>query len=150
VVIIRPYFANIGKRMVKTPKVYFTDVGTLCFLAGIREASYIAAGPLGGAIMEAAVLSEIMKAYMHRGEEARVYFWRTSTGVEVDLIVDIGMELIPIEVKLSSTPRPAMAKSIKIFKQDMGKQAGRGYVVHPGDVTLPLGDDITAIPFGEL
>ena len=66
VIVLRPYFANVGKRLVKTPKVYFTDVGTLCHLAGLRDAAHAAAGPLGGAIMETAVLSEIVKSTTHR------------------------------------------------------------------------------------
>ena len=62
VIVLRPYFANVGKRLVKTPKVYFTDLGTLCHLAGLRDAAHAASGPLGGAIMETAVLSETVKS----------------------------------------------------------------------------------------
>ena len=78
VIVLRPYFANIGKRLVKMPKVYFTDVGTLCYLVGLRDPEHAAAGPLGGAIFETAVLGEIVKTLLHRGEEPRVFFWRTS------------------------------------------------------------------------
>ncbi len=62
VIVLRPYSANVGKRLVKTPKVYFTDTGTLCYLAGLKDPEHAAAGPLGGAIFETAVLLEIMKA----------------------------------------------------------------------------------------
>ncbi len=82
VIVLRPYFANVGKRLVKTPKVYFTDTGTLCYLVGLRDPEHAAAGPLGGAIFETAVLAEIVKTFWHRGEEPQVYFWRTATGVE--------------------------------------------------------------------
>lgn len=71
-------------------------------------------------------------------------------GTEVDIVVDSGGKLVPIEVKLSATPRPAMASSIKVFRKDFGEKALPGYVVHPGDITLPLGDGITALPFGVL
>jgi len=81
VIVLRPCFANAGKRLVKTPKVYFTDTGTLCHLAGLRDPEHAAAGPLGGAIFETAVLLEIVKAFINRGEEPRVYFWRTSAGL---------------------------------------------------------------------
>ncbi len=150
VMVLRPYFANAGKRLVKTPKVYFTDAGTLCHLAGLRDPEHAASGPMGGAIMETAVLSEIVRTLTHRGMEPQVYFWRTMAGTEVDFVVETGGKLAPIEVKLSATPRPAMASSIKTFQRDMEKAALPGYVVHPGDVHLPLGPDVAALPFADL
>ena len=150
VIVLRPYFVNAGKRLVKTPKVYFTDTGTLCYLAGLKDAEHAAAGPLGGAILESAVLAEIVKGFVNRGEDPRVYFWRTSTGVEVDLVVEAEGKLIPIEVKLSSTPRPAMANAIRAFMEDYGPGTGPGFVVHPGDVRLPLAPHVTAVPFAAL
>lgn len=150
VIVLRPYFANVGKRLVKTPKVYFTDVGTLCYLAGLRDAAHAAAGPMGGAILETAVLSEIVKTYVHRGEEPRVYFWRTASGVEVDFVVEENGKLIPVEVKLAETPRPAMAAGIKAFCEDFKGRAANGYIVHPGEVRLPLGSGVVAMPFSEL
>ena len=150
VMVLRPYFANVGKRLVKTPKVYFTDVGTLCYLAGLKDPEHAAAGPMGGAIMETAVLSEVVRTLTHRGIEPQVYFWRTTAGTEVDLLVDTGRGLVPIEVKLSATPRPAMASSVRRFQRDMKAAALPGLVVHPGDIRLPLGPGVTALPFGEL
>ena len=150
VIVLRPYFANLGKRLVKTPKVYFTDVGTLCHLAGLRDAEHAASGPLGGAIMETAVLSEIVKSSTHRGLAPRVFFWRTRAGTEVDIVVESYGKLVPIEVKLSATPRAGMAASIRTLQKDLGSAAVPGYVVHPGDVRLPLGSGATALPFSDL
>jgi predicted AAA+ superfamily ATPase len=150
VIVLRPYFANVGKRLVKTPKVYFTDVGTLCYLTGLKDAEHAASGPMGGAILETAVLSEIVKTLMHRGIEPQVYFWRTTGGAEVDIVVEASGKLVPIEVKLSATPRPAMASAIRTFRDDLKDRSMPGYVVHPGDVRLPLGPGVTAVPFGEL
>ena len=150
VVVVRPYFANLGKRLVKMPKVYFTDVGTLCYLAGLKDPDHAAAGPMGGPIMETAVLAEIRRTLTHRGTEPRVYFWRTMAGSEVDFVVDTGERLIPVEVKLSGTPRPAMGNAIRRFRNDVGSKAGDGYVVHPGSMRLPLGSNVTALPFGAL
>jgi uncharacterized protein len=95
-------------------------------------------------------VSEVVKRLTQRGTEPRVYFWRTATGVEVDLLVDNGDRLIPIEVKLSATPRPLMARSIQALRRDLGDRVAPGLVVHPGDLTLPLAPDVTAIPFAEL
>ena len=148
--ILRPYFANVGKRLVKTPKVYFTDVGTLCYLAGLRDPAHAASGPMGGVIFETAVLAEIVKALANRGEEPQVYFWRTATGTEVDFVVEAGRGLVPIEVKLSATPRPPMAAGILAFHSALGAKAAPGYVIHPGDTRLPLAPRVTALPFDEL
>ena len=150
VIILRPYFANIGKRLVKTPKVYFTDTGTLCYLAGLRDPAHAAAGPLGGVIFETAVLAEIVKTFWHRGEEPQVYFWRTATGVEVDIVVEVGGRIVPVEVKLSATPRPAMATGILALRQDLGEKIDPGYVIHPGEIQLPLAPGVRALPFAEL
>lgn len=150
VIVLRPYFANVGKRLVKTPKVYFMDVGTLCHFVGLKDPEHAASGPMGGAIMETAVLSEIVKTLAHRGIDPQVYFWRTIAGSEVDIVVETGGKLVPIEVKLSATPNTAMAKSIKVFHKDMGDRAMPGYVVHPGDIILPLGSGVTALPFSSL
>jgi predicted AAA+ superfamily ATPase len=105
---------------------------------------------MGGAIMETAVLSEIIKTLTHRGIDPKVYFWRTVAGTEVDIVVETGIKLVPIEVKLSATPRPSMASPVKTFQKDFGDKATAGYVVHPGDVALPLGPRVTALPFSKL
>lgn len=150
VIVLRPYYANVSKRLVKTPKVYFTDVGTLCYLVGLKDPEHAAAGPMGGAIMETVVLSEIVKGIMNRGADPRVYFWRTSSGVEIDILIDENGKLVPIEVKLSATPKPGMAAAIRSLRDDLGGKIAHGYVVHPGDTRLPLGNEVTALPFGEL
>jgi hypothetical protein len=150
VFVLRPYFANVGKRLVKTPKVYFTDVGTLCYLAGLQSPEHAAQGPMGGAILETAVLSEIVKCFRHRGEQPRVYFWRTSSGSEVDFLVEAEDRVIPIEVKLSSTPRPRMVAGIAALRRDLGDAVAPGYLVHPGQAGMPLGSDTTALPLSRL
>jgi uncharacterized protein len=105
---------------------------------------------MGGAILETAVLAELAKNFVHRGQEPSIYFWRTSAGVEVDFVVEWEGRLIPIEVKLSSTPKRAMAGGIAAFLKDYGDRAANGYVVHPGDISLPLGPAVTALPFSQL
>jgi len=150
VIVLRPYFANVGKRLVKTPKIYFMDVGTLCYLAGLKDPKHASSGPMGGAIMETAVLFEIVKTLAHRGIDPQVYFWRTTAGTEVDIVVEAEGNLVPIEVKLSATPRTAMASGVKIFRKDLEDKTMPGYVIHPGNVALPLGQGVLALPFAEL
>lgn len=150
ITVVRPYFANIGKRLVKTPKVYFTDVGMLCYLTGLKDPEHAASGPMAGAIFETAVLSEIQKTLLHQGSLPQIYFWRTSTGTEVDFLVEHQTQLVALEVKSSSTPRPEMAQSIHSLKKDLGDSISKCYIIHTGDILLPMGEGVTALPFSEL
>jgi len=148
--ILRPYHANVGKRLIKRPKVYFMDTGILCYLTGLRDPAHAAAGPMGGSLIENAVLIEIIKYYMHRGIQPNMWFWRTAAGCEVDIIIESGGRLHPVEIKLSSTPKPAFARGIHEFTNIFGDRAASGYVIHMGDVQLPLGNGVTALPFADL
>jgi predicted AAA+ superfamily ATPase len=150
VIILRPYFSNISKRLVKSPKIYFTDVGTLCYLTGLRDSDHLAAGPMSGAVFETFVISQIYKRLLNRGIEPSVYFWRTATGTEVDILVEEQGVLHPIEVKATATPRPSMASGIASLSKDLGDKVGKGYVVHMGELTLPLAPNIEAIPIWRL
>lgn len=150
IVILRPYFANVTKRLVKTPKIYFTDTGMLCYLTGLKDARHAAAGPMAGAIVETAVVAEVIKSAWHRGEEPRVSFWRTATGDEVDLVVETSTGLVAVEVKATATPVPAMARGIVRLKEFVSKVRSDGYVVHLGAAALPLARGVTALPFAWL
>jgi len=147
IIILRPYFANIGKRLIKSPKLYFTDTGLLCYLVGLRDVEHAAAGLMGGVIFENLVVSDLYKTLLHRGEEPSLFYWRTVVGSEVDLIVETQNGLIPLEIKLSETPMPEMAKGIHAFRRDLAEKALNGYVIHPGNVVLPLGQGVTALPW---
>jgi predicted AAA+ superfamily ATPase len=122
------------------------DTGLLCYLVGLRDVEHAAAGPMGGAIFENLVVAELYKTLTHRGDEPAMYFWRTAAGSEVDVILDLQGKLIPIEIKLSATPRPEMCTAIAAFRRDFGEQVGQGYVVHPGNTLLPLGSNTLALP----
>jgi predicted AAA+ superfamily ATPase len=148
--ILRPYFANIGKRLVKSPKVYFTDTGLLCYLVGLRDTEHAASGPMGGAIFENLVVAELFKIYIHRGEEPALYYWRTAAGSEVDMVIETQDLLLPMEIKLSETPRPEMAKEIVNFQKDIHGKAGQGYIIHPGSIILPLGKGVVTLPLSNL
>jgi predicted AAA+ superfamily ATPase len=145
VTILRPYYRNAGKRLVKSPKVYLTDPGILCYLAGIETREQALGSPLGGSLFEGVVLGEILKVQVSRGQEPRVYFWRTTAGTEVDLVVEQAGRCIPIEAKLSSTPRPKMAFAIGAFRRDF-PESDAGFVVHTGNTVLPLGEHVLALP----
>ncbi len=101
-------------------------------------------------LMETTVLSEIVKTLTHRGIDPQVYFWRTMAGTEVDIVVETGGKLVPIEIKLSATPLPAMASAVKVFRKGLGDKAMPGYMMHSGEVALPIGKGVSALPFAEL
>jgi predicted AAA+ superfamily ATPase len=149
VLVLRPYFTNSSKRLVKTPKVYFTDTGTLCYLVGLKDPAHAAGSPMAGVIFETAVVTEIVKVFLGRGEEPQLWFWRTSTGVEVDVIVETGGRLVPVEIKTTATPYPAMSAGIASFCSDVGR-AVPGFLIHGGNHRIPLGKDVLALPYWEL
>lgn len=150
VFVLRPYHVNLGKRLVKSPKVYFLDTGLLCYLVGLRDAEHAAAGPMSGALLENLVVAELYKTSLHRGEEPAMYFWRTAAGSEVDLIIETPSGLIPIDIKASATVRSDMARAIGAFRDDFGARASAGYVVYPGSTMLPLGNGTLALPLAAL
>lgn len=145
VMIIRPWFRNQGKRLVKTPKVYFLDVGLLCHLCGLDNAATLRLGPMAGPIMETLVIGEIFKTMSHRGLTPRLTFWRTSTGREVDLIIETKGRIIPVEIKASATSWPKMAEHIEVFRADY-PEAEKGWVIYSGNEVLPAGKHATAWP----
>lgn len=150
ILILRPYYANIGKRLIKSPKVYFTDTGLLCYLVGLRDIEHAMAGPMSGAIFENFVIAELFKIFLHRGEEPNLYYWRASDGSEVDLIVDAQGKVIPIEIKQTETSHPKMAKEVSSFQQVFKGRVGKGYVIYSGNMLLPLEKDVIAFPLNHL
>jgi uncharacterized protein len=100
---VPPWHANLGKRLIKTPKIYFVDSGLLCALLGIRAAGQITEHPLRGAIFENWVVTEILKSRIHRALPADLHFFRSRAGLEVDVVVDTGATLLAAEVKAGRT-----------------------------------------------
>lgn len=146
--IVRPYHQNVGKRLVKSPKVYFTDVGMLCHLAGLRDPEHAASGPMAGAIFETAVHSEILKNLLNEGENPEIHFWRTTAGTEVDFLVRCQDRWIPIEVKTTSTPKPAISASLRSLPEKLGNaEVAPGFLIHTGETVYPLGEGVIGLPF---
>ena len=98
--------ANLRKRLVKTPKLYFHDTGLLCYLLGIRSADQLDTHPLRGAVFENWVITEVLKYHVHRGLSPVLHFFRDRQGSEVDLLVDVGDATIAAEIKSGRTMPP--------------------------------------------
>lgn len=117
IVLLRPHHRNFGKRLIRSPKLYFLDTGLLCSLLGIRSAEDLAVHASRGAIFESFVLSEVLKSYYHAGLPPRVHFWRDSTGHEVDLLIDEPEGLVPVEIKSGQTFTRDYLKGIRYWQR---------------------------------
>ena len=100
---LRPHHANFNKRLVKASKLYFYDTGLVSWLLGIQTPEQMETHPLRGNIFETFVVSELVKSYLNRGERPNLYFWRDSNGVEVDVLIEQGGRIIPVEIKSGKT-----------------------------------------------
>jgi uncharacterized protein len=101
--VLPPWFTNTSKRLVKSPKLYFYDVGLACWLLGLRSADQVARDPLFGSLFENLVIMEALKARFNQGESAEMYFFRDATGNEVDLLIPAGRKLRAVEIKAGAT-----------------------------------------------
>jgi predicted AAA+ superfamily ATPase len=129
-----PYFKNIGKQVIKSPKIYFMDTGLLCYLLGITSSKQVLRDSLRGSLFENLVIIDLLKRKFNYGEDAEFYFFRDSKGHEVDLIIEKSKTLIPVEIKSAMTFSNDFFKGIKFF-QKHNNDLHNGFVVYNGDLT---------------
>ena len=122
-----PYIESFGKRVIKSPKYYFTDVGLLSFLLGIEKPAQISRDPLMGNIFENLIVIECLKARFNQGKLANLYFFRDSSGNEVDIVFQHGREVTAIECKSSSTYTPSQFKGLDRFSK-LSQQVSASYL----------------------
>jgi len=135
VYLLPPWFANLGKRLTKSPKLYFHDVGLAAWLLGITDESQLAAHPLRGQLFENLVVTEFFKQAVHHGERPRLHFWRDSNGVEVDLLVENGMPpgaLGLVEIKAGQTFQPGFVRHLSATADLLGPAVQRRMLVYGG------------------
>lgn len=136
---LEPYFDNHGKRLIKSPKIYFTDTGLACYLLGIDNVKQLTKDPLFGNLFENWVVIELMKARYNQGLDPRLYFYRDVTGREIDLLFQQGSSLIPIEIKSSKTFSSSFLEGLNYFHEESPKKAQGGAVIYGGAQTQKLG-----------
>jgi len=141
---VRPYFRNVGKRLTKSSKIYFHDVGLLCRLLGIRSTEQLRNHPLRGSIFENLVVSEVLKSRLHRGRRSDLYFYRDQSGREVDLLADDPLEPVLIEIKasrtvLAETVRPLDEVAAVLAGAEIRPRSVRRVLVHAGDEEVSSG-----------
>ena len=142
--LIPPFYKNYGKRLVKSPKLYFYDVGIVSFLTGIENKTLFENGPMAGAIFENYLVSEILKKERHANQSSELYYLRTSHGVEVDLIIDRKNKKEFIEIKNSETFHPRMIASMSEFIEEGDK----GFLLYRGE-NFPCHEPISVINYNE-
>lgn len=132
-----PYFANINKRLVKTPKLYFYDTGLLCYLLGIENVQQLKTHPLRGSIFENMVLNEVLKSRFNQGKDNNLCFYRENKGYEVDLVSPQGNKLSIMEIKSAQTFTKDFMRSIKHLEEVLGEDIVRSCVAYDGELESP-------------
>ena len=133
VVRLRPHHRNFNKRLVKSPKLYFLDTGLLCYLLGIGSPAELRLHAARGNVFESFVLSELLKARLHRGDEAALYFWRDAAGHEIDFVIADGEKLTPVEVKSGQTVAGDFFAGLRFWRTLAGDPAAPAALVYGGD-----------------
>lgn len=147
---LQPWHTNLTKRVTRTPKLHFIDTGLVCWLLGIRSADQLRLHPLRGAIFESFIASEILKHRVNRGESAGLFFYRDSSHLEADLLIDHGTSRTIIEVKAGQTVTDDLLKPLAKVREEIAPAGPvNALAVYGGDQTQPR-TNLTVIPWSEL
>ncbi|MBE0638446.1 MAG: ATP-binding protein [Bacteroidales bacterium] len=141
---LQPYFNNFGKRIIKSPRIFFYDNGLLSFLVGITGKEDWERGLMYGALFENLIVADLMKKRWHEGQYFQLYYHRTSNGDEIDLIIDFGQNFHLVEIKASHTYKPAFHKVIEKYKES----ASHSWIVYQGK-TFKIDHQMMAINYEE-
>lgn len=125
IILVPPFYENLGKRLIKSPKLYLADSGLACHLLGIETEAELEKSPFLGALFEGFVASELLKAQVHAGRRPELYYFRDQQGLEVDFVLPASSGAVKlIEVKTTRTPTPQMAVSLQRLAQAFGRRRG--------------------------
>jgi len=147
--LLQPHYKNFNKRVVKTPKLYFYDTGLAAWLLGIQNKSQLILHPQRGAIFETWVVTELLKARFNCGLSSNLFFWRDNTGNEVDVIIDKGLTLEPLEIKSGQTITADSFTGLRKFCTLAGETAGRSRLLYGGSERQDR-KDVDVIPWADV
>lgn len=133
VFLVQPHHRNLNKRVIKSPKLYFGDTGLACHLLGVRSAEQAETHPLRGALFENLIIAEVAKTYLHHRRQPPIYFWRDQTGHEIDLIVEEGPRLFPVEIKSGQTVTTDMFDTLRWWCRQADQPLSTGTLAYGGD-----------------
>ncbi|PKM99849.1 MAG: GTP-binding protein [Elusimicrobia bacterium HGW-Elusimicrobia-2] len=144
--VLPPFWRNYGKRITKSPKIYFLDSGLVCYLTGIKTEEHLLTGPMAGAMFENFVVQETVKCFMNSGRKPDLFYLRTQNNLEIDLILEKNLEVYPLEIKLSKTPNLGMAASIERYKKVFqGLKVKEGKIICLTEEDFFIKKDISAV-----
>lgn len=126
---LMPYHKNFGKRIIKAPKCYFIDTGIVSYLVGLQSGQHALQGPMAGALYETACVSQFYKRFLAFADPCSLYYYRSTDGVEVDLLIETGKTIYPVEMKLSSTIDYRRASSLIKWLEISRVKNARGLVI---------------------
>lgn len=155
ILVVPPFYENFGKRLVKSPKLYFTDSGLACHLLNIDSEAALRQSPFLGPIFEGFVASEIVKHQLNRGRRKEIYYFRDQQGLDIDLVVPVGPgRLLLVEAKATRTPTPAMAESLVRLSKGAEHHDVASVLVHAGRADDQAGralrPGVSAVPVSAL
>ncbi len=147
---VQPWFTNLSKRLIKTPKLYFCDPGLAAWLVGIRQPSHLTAHPLRGALFENWAMTEMLKARLHRGLRPSLYFLRDKEGHEIDALIQSGPATIQaIEIKSGSTVASDFFDGLDFWRQQLPNVKLQPWLIYGGDTPQPR-ERGTVLPWSNL
>ncbi|MFQ5676044.1 MAG: ATP-binding protein, partial [bacterium] len=135
-----PYFKNFNKRLLKSPKLYFYDTGLACYLLRVTDAQALSNHPARGALFENFIINELLKSRFNAGQRSNLYYWRDRSGNEVDVLIDEGVKLTPVEIKSGQTITADYFKGLKFWEKLTGKSGG--LVFYAGEAQQKRSDGI--------
>ncbi len=144
-----PYHENFNKRVIKSPKLYFTEVGLATYLLGIEDKRQLSRDPLRGQLFENFVVVELMKQRLNRGLNPHLYFFRDQSGNEIDVLYQRSNELVPIEIKSAMTFHVNHLRTLELFKKWVGSRMQRGYLLYAGDQEHGI-QNVDVMPFRKM
>jgi len=145
--LIRPYFTHLGKRLVKTPKLYFNDTGMATHLIGVNEWKVMENQGHAGPMVETWVACELLKLMPVLDHRSRLYFWRTQTGQEVDFLIERTGKLVAIEVKWGHRIDESDTNNLNRLAEDLKEKLLFSIILYSGIESVPLGPKMVAMPF---
>lgn len=146
--ILQPYYNNLGKRLIKAPKLYFVDTGLAAYLLGIQKKEHIHAHPLRGALFENFVVSELLKTRFNQGRTDNLYYLRNSRGNEVDVLLDYGLHMDLLEIKSSQTLGPHLFSGLHHYRR-LYAQTRNCFLVYGGEQARTQ-EGVQIIPWRQL
>lgn len=142
VYLLYPYYRNVGKRLVKSPKLYFNDTALACYLLGLRDQRALLNSPHFPHVFETFVVVDFWKRFLHFGQMPSLYYLRTQDGLEVDLVIELNQKLHLFEIKSSTTITSAHASSLMRAKRDLGNLVQTSCIISCAHQSFSLQKDI--------